>query len=201
MAPQRIKLDTGTIYQTKEGGSFYFRYQIEGKRKSVNLKTSNRKEAIDKAKAMLPVLQAPTVEVVAAHVAHAKKWGRKANRLELTKAWDAYDNHPDHARPATVHIYLRYKAYFEELAAWAIDKGYTFLDEITDEVVSRYVDKLKTTGISVDTHNKRIARISHVVRTLGEYTQETTSDWTNRNFRRKMREEIGLGARRLPFTR
>ncbi|MBR1965711.1 MAG: hypothetical protein IKA22_03795 [Lentisphaeria bacterium] len=39
----RIKLSTGTVYQTSKGGNYYFRYQINGERKcviSVELKTT-----------------------------------------------------------------------------------------------------------------------------------------------------------------
>ena len=36
----RIKLETGTVYQTSKGGNYYFRYQINGERKCVSLKTS-----------------------------------------------------------------------------------------------------------------------------------------------------------------
>ena len=31
----RIKLETGTVYQTSKGGNYYFRYQINGERKCV----------------------------------------------------------------------------------------------------------------------------------------------------------------------
>ncbi len=201
MAGKSIKLETGTVYQKEVGGCYFFRYQLNGQRKAVSLQTRNLKDAVAKAKEMAPVVRASSLEVVAAHVTHAKSWTKDQKRLELAKAWPTYDKHPDRARPATVHIYLRYQAYFEEFVAWAVAKGYHFLDEITEEVVSTYVDELRDTDISVDTHNKKIARISHIVHTLSEYTRETTSDWTNRAFRRKDREEIGLGARRLPFTR
>jgi len=34
-----IKLDIGTIYKKTSKGSYYFRYQINGQRKAVSLKT------------------------------------------------------------------------------------------------------------------------------------------------------------------
>ena len=33
----RIKLETGTVYQTSKGGNYYFRYQVKGERKCVNI--------------------------------------------------------------------------------------------------------------------------------------------------------------------
>ena len=46
MAIKPIKLELGTIYQKEVGGTYYFRYQINGERKAVSLKTSNQKDAI-----------------------------------------------------------------------------------------------------------------------------------------------------------
>jgi integrase len=201
MASNTIKLETGTVYQKTDGGKYYFRYQLNGQRKAVCLQTRNREDAIEKAGEFVPVVKAPTVEVIAAHVSHAKSLTKEQKRLELTRAWSAYDSHPDRANPATIAIYERYHAYFKDVVAWAKGKGHTFLHEITDSIVSDYVKVLKRLEISVDTHNKRIARVSHVFRTLSEYCRPDTSDWTNRSFRRSPREEIGITARRLPFTK
>ena len=52
----RIKLETGTVYQTSKGGNYYFRYQVKGERKCVSLKTANQEEAIRKAKTLLPTV-------------------------------------------------------------------------------------------------------------------------------------------------
>jgi len=201
MASKAVKLETGTVYQKKEGGKYYFRYQLNGQRKAVCLQTRNREEAIQKAREFVAVVKAPTVEVIAAHVSHARSLTKEQRRLELTKAWSIYDSHPNRANPATVNTYQRYHSYFTDFAAWAEGTGHTFLDEITDSVVADYVETLKGSEISVDTHNTRIARVSHVFRTLSEYCRPDTSDWTNRSFRRKPREEIGITARRLPFTK
>ena len=49
MAIQKIKLDLGTVYQKEEGGIYYFRYQVNGARKAISLKTRNQKEALKEA--------------------------------------------------------------------------------------------------------------------------------------------------------
>ena len=36
-----IKLETGTVYQTEKGGTYYFRYQVNKERKCVMLKLPN----------------------------------------------------------------------------------------------------------------------------------------------------------------
>ena len=69
----RIKLETGTVYQTSKGGNYYFCYQINGERKCVSLKTANQEEVLRKAKALLPTVQATSVEVIASHVKVARK--------------------------------------------------------------------------------------------------------------------------------
>ena len=61
---KKIKLETGTVYQTEKGGNYYFRYQIRGDRKCVSLKTRNFDEAVRKAKDLVPIVQATSVEVI-----------------------------------------------------------------------------------------------------------------------------------------
>jgi hypothetical protein len=43
MAGKVIKLEIGTVYQKTSNGAYYFRYQINGQRKAVSLKTKNQK--------------------------------------------------------------------------------------------------------------------------------------------------------------
>lgn len=201
MTARKTKLSIGTVYQNEKGGTYYYRYQVNGQRKAVSLKTKNLKEAVSKAQEMEPLLKASSVEVVAAHVSQARSMVQAERRLELAKAWNVYNSHPDRARPANVDTCLNYEVYFSNFVNWATARGHVFLDEITDPIAAEYVETLRTEQISVDTHNKRVARIARVFHTLKDYTRPDTSDWRNRHFRRKAREEIGLGARRLPFTK
>ncbi len=46
MPRKPIKLDIGAIYQKEDGGIYYFRYQVNGERKAISLKTKNQIEAI-----------------------------------------------------------------------------------------------------------------------------------------------------------
>ena len=50
MAKKTLKLERGTIYQKQEKGTFYFRFQVNGERKAISLKTKSFKEAQEKAK-------------------------------------------------------------------------------------------------------------------------------------------------------
>jgi outer membrane receptor for monomeric catechols len=102
MAGKVIKLEIGTVYQKTANGSYYFRYQINGQRKAVSLKTKNQKEAVKKAEDLIPILKASNTEVISAHVKHAKGLAAKKRKLELCSAWEIYSEHPDRATPATV---------------------------------------------------------------------------------------------------
>ena len=112
----RIKLETGTVYQTSKGGNYYFRYQINGERKCVSLKTANQEEAIRKARELLPIVQATNPEVIATHVKIARKMAAQIRSLPVSKIWETYANHPNRALPATVREQLSYEATLEELS-------------------------------------------------------------------------------------
>ena len=81
----RIKLETGTVYQTSKGGNYYFRYQINGERKCVSLKTANQEEAVRKARELLPTVQATNLEVIATHVKVARKLATQTRSLPVSK--------------------------------------------------------------------------------------------------------------------
>ena len=49
MAIQKIKLKIGTVYQKEPNGICYFRYQVNGARKAISLKTRNKQQAIKEA--------------------------------------------------------------------------------------------------------------------------------------------------------
>ena len=72
MTGKVVKLEIGTVYQKTANGGYYFRYQINGQRKAVSLKTKNQKEALKKAQELIPVVKSTTTEMISAHVKHAR---------------------------------------------------------------------------------------------------------------------------------
>ena len=102
----KVKLDVGTVYQNEEGGTYYFRYQVQHERKCVSLKTSNQEEALEKARKLLPIIQATTEEVISAHVKVARHLVKQARPLPLSEIWNVYSKHPQRAIPATVRLLL-----------------------------------------------------------------------------------------------
>lgn len=114
MAIHKIKLKVGTVYQKEENGIYYFRYQVNGKRKAVSLGTRNKQQALKEAEKYVPLIQATSSEVIAAHVQHARNLITPEKNLLLSQAWAEYEKSPDRATPDTVSEALAYKATFAE---------------------------------------------------------------------------------------
>ena len=110
MALQKIKLKIGTVYQKEPNGIYYFRYQVNGARKAISLKTRNKQQAIKEAEKYVPLLQATSSEVIAAHVQHARNLATPEKNLLLYQAWEEYEKSPDRATPDTVSEALAYKS-------------------------------------------------------------------------------------------
>ena len=49
MASKTIRLSTGSIFPKGPGKIYFYRYQVDGHRKTVSLQTTNRAEALRKA--------------------------------------------------------------------------------------------------------------------------------------------------------
>ena len=91
------------------GKIYFYRYQVDGHRKTVSLQTANRAEALRKAEEFIPIIKATSAEVAAAHVQQAKGFATAKRDLPLSGVWDYYSMHPDRANPATIHEQLQYK--------------------------------------------------------------------------------------------
>ena len=180
----KIKLETGTVYQKEEGGTYYFRYQVNHERKCVSLKTQNQEEALKKAKELLPIVQATTAEVISAHVKVARNLARKSRPLALKDAWKIYAEHPDRAFPATRHEEISYETTFTEFIRYVGEE--TQVAAITPSIADQYAAYLKTTAISVSTHNRKILRLRKIFSTLSDYYSED-NPFASQNLRRNPR--------------
>ena len=198
MAEKTIKLDIGTIYKKNPQSSYYFRYQINGQRKAISLKTRNQKEAISKAEELLPVLKATTTEVISAHVKHAKGLASKKQSLPLAKIWEVYSNHPDRATPATVAEQIAYKTTLIEFIRF-IDKDSLLINDITPEMIEKFAQYLRKSEIAVATHNRKLKRLKRIFGVLKEY-REGENPFSAKSLRRKEREEQEHMVRRMSFA-
>jgi len=195
----RIKLDKGTVYQTQKGGNYYFRYQINGERKCISLKTANQEEALRKAKELLPTVRATDIEVIASHVKVARRLAAQTKPLPLSRIWEVYSNHPQRALPATVREQLSYEATLAEFLRFLGNRVSQF-SQITEQHVVEFAKYLRTTQISVSTHNRKIVRLRKIFATLQEY-REDGNPFALKVLMRKEREEQDTAVRRIAFTR
>ncbi|MBQ9367727.1 MAG: tyrosine-type recombinase/integrase [Victivallales bacterium] len=196
---EQQKLPLGTIYQAKEGGNYYLRYQINGRRKNVNLKTDDYDKALEEYNRLLPTLQATTVEVVAAHVKNARQLAGRIMRLTLGNAWEKYSVSPDRAMPATIHEQQSYQATFQDFVDF-IGDPLRELHTITYEDALGFAKHMKTLHIAVDTHNRRVLRLRKIFNVLKEYCNGAENPFGSKTLLRKPREEQDIGARRMSFT-
>ena len=109
MAVKSVRLSVGSIFPKGPGKIYFYRYQVDGRRKTVSLQTTNRAEALRKAEEFIPIIKATSPEVIAAHVQQAKGLAVAKRELPLSGVWDYYSLHPDRANPATIHEQLQYK--------------------------------------------------------------------------------------------
>ena len=79
-------------------------------------------------------------------------------------------------------------------------RALSVISEVTPEVVSRYVDYLKTTRIAVDTHNRKMRRLRKIFECLKEYCGGE-NPFRNKHIFRNAREEQGSIVQRQPFTK
>ena len=199
MAIQKIKLKIGTVYQKEPNGVYYFRYQVNGARKAISLKTRNKQEAVKEAEKHVPLLQATSSEVIAAHVQYARNLATPEKNLLLSQAWEEYEKSPDRATPATVSEALAYKSTFLEFVSWVNDPAVTLRD-ITGAMAMRYADSMRELNIAVSTHNRKLKRIRKVFNVLKEYRTEE-NPFNSAVLYRKEREEREQDVHRLSFTR
>ena len=199
MALQKIKLKIGTVYQKEPNGIYYFRYQVNGARKAISLKTRNKQQAIKEAEKYVPLLQATSSEVIAAHVQHARNLATPEKNLLLYQAWEEYEKSPDRATPDTVSEALAYKSTFAEFVEWVNDPQATLRD-ITETTAMQYADYMRQQNIAVSTHNRKLKRIRKVFKVLQEYCSED-NPFQPAVLYRKEREEREQDVHRLSFTR
>ena len=199
MAVQKIKLKLGTVYQKEDGGVYYFRYQVNGARKAISLKTRNKQQAVKEAEKLIPLLQATSSEVIAAHVQHARNMAVPPKNLLLSQAWDEYAKSPDRATPATVGEALSYRSTFFEFVAW-VNNPAAVVRDVTEAMAMRYADEMRRQNIAVSTHNRKLKRLRRIFRVLHEYRGEG-NPFQSAVLLRKEREEREQDVHRLSFSR
>ncbi len=208
-----MKLAAGSIRRRGKNGYFAYRCQVNGRRTEISLQTRDCHEALKKVADLVPIAQARTAEVVAAHVNEARGFAKQATDLALVDAWPKYEQHPDRAMPHTVSEQLAYRSSFLEFVAFATRSAtsderknrihhtqITLLREITPTVAAEYAAYLRRQPLAVDTHNRKLKRIRKVLSVLKEYHGGENPFYAKSLFRSE-REEQDTIVRRQAFTK
>ncbi len=198
MANKAFRLSVGSIFMKGPGKIYFYRYQIDGHRKTVSLQTTIRAEALKRAEAFSPIIKANATEVIAAHVQQAKGLSSPTRNLPLEDAWEYYSTHPERAIPATVAEQIQYHTTFQEFLHF-VNKPQLAIRQISGQDAERFAQHLKKTGLAVNTHNRKIKRLRKIFATLSEF-RDGENPFRTTLFRRE-REEQDLGVRRLAFSR
>jgi len=193
-----LRLAVGSIFSKGPGKIYFYRYQIEGRRKTVSLKTSNRAEALKKVQELIPIVKASTPEIVAAHVEFAKGFKEAERNLCVSDIWNYYSRHPERAIPATINEKLQYQASLQEFLDF-LNNPLQEVRAITPQIAEEFSEYLKTTGIAVHTHNRKLKRIRKIFSVLTDFY--TGDNPFRASLFRREREEQNLGVRRLAFSR
>jgi len=208
-----MKLAAGSIRRRGKNGCFAYRCQVNGRRTEISLQTCDYHEALKKVAELVPIAQARTAEVVAAHVNEARGFAKQTMDLTLADSWDKYAHHPDRAMPHTIHEQMSYKSSYQEFIDFVTRPAtleerkkhithttVSLVKEITPMVAAEFADYLRSQPISVHTHNRKLKRIRKVISVLKEYHGGDNPFYAKSLFRNK-REEQDAVVRRQAFTK
>ncbi|MBE6370588.1 MAG: phage integrase family protein [Lentisphaerae bacterium] len=200
----------GKLRQKEKNGPYYYRLMVaNGVRKEFALKTADFEDAFRKATDLDAVYEAPNQEVAIAQINAIKGFSKIVEPLPLSEIWEKYEVHPDRARPLTPHEPLMYHSTLQEFIDYAEGRSgngkgkrsaLSVISDVTPEVVSRYVDYLKTTRIAVDTHNRKMRRLRKIFECLKDYCGGE-NPFRIKHIFRNAREEQGSIVQRQPFTK
>ncbi|MBR6056735.1 MAG: tyrosine-type recombinase/integrase [Victivallales bacterium] len=194
------KMEVGTIYQTKVGGNFYLRYQINGRRKNVNLQTDDYTQAVKEYKKLLPMLTAIDEKELVTQVAVSLKRAGQSITLRLKDAWKEYTLSPDRAMPTTVSEQQAYETTFNDFCAFLHDPERELHTIGYKDALKFAEDMKKNKEYAVDTHNRKIKRLRKIFKVLSEYMQGNPNPFESKSLLRSTREERDMGVRRMSFT-
>lgn len=199
----------GKLRQKRKNGQFYYRLIVsKGVRKEFALKTSDSDEAFQRAADLDSIWLSSTREVALAQMNAIRSFSKLAQRLSFEEAWKKYETHPDRAMPQTFGERKGYYNTFFEFVRLASGKDsrgkirrvpVTYIDEVTPELCQEFSEYLKTTGLSVDTHNRKIKRLRKIFNCLKDY-YDGENPFCSKALMRSIREETGMIVYRQAFT-
>lgn len=205
---KRMKELRGKLRQKQKGGPYYYRLTVaNGLRKEFALKTSVEAEAIQRATDIDAVYEAPNRDVALAQINAIKGFSKRALGLPLSDVWQKYEESPNRAHPLVAE-HRAYNATYREFASFVtgempgrsvMSPTIANVSEVSHEVVAAFVEYLKSTNISVHTHNRKLKRLRKIFDCLSDF-YDGENPFRSKGIFRKEREEQDTVVRRLAFT-
>ena len=189
----------GSLFQRGKNGLWYYRLTVARRlSKQIPMKTSDYERALEQARYYDSLLEVRRAEDAAARFCEYKGLLKRKSSLSLTVLWDMYEKSPnrDHAGK---HTHDGYRATMTEFVMFA-QKNCNSLDDITFEVAQQFSEYLKTTGLSVYTHNRKIKRLKKIFGCFRDYYLGE-NPFQSPVLLRKDREERDHAEPRRAFTR
>ena len=200
----------GKLRRRGRNGQFHYRLQIaKGVRKEFALKTTDPDEAVNKAFDLDSLWLAPTVEVAYAQMKAIRSFSKTARRITLEDGWEIYRTHPDRATPHSHNEQREYHSTYREFVRVASEERgidgtrripVIYISDVTPRLCEEFSAFLKSTGIAVNTHNRKIKRLRKIFKCLKEY-YEGDNPFRSKSLMRNPREEIGMLVHRQAFTK
>ena len=193
-------LGLGGLHKKKQSKNWYYRCTINGKVIDLSTGTDDIDEAEKIARAkFLPMTQTTQEEVLAGHVAAARKMQSQCEKLFLDNAWDVYSKHPERAMPATVSEQEAYHSTFDEFRR-CINEPKITVAEITHQHAEKFAEYMRGQSLAVDTFNRKLKRLRKVFEVLSAY-RSGDNPFASKTLLRRTREEQNIETRHLAFTR
>ena len=136
-------------------------------------------------------------------------FAKKAQNISFEEAWEKYQVHPDRATPHTVEERIGYRKSFELFRQFASGEfgpkrsnrpTANCICEVTPRLCEEFSAYLKTTHLSVHTHNRKIKRLRKIFECLKDY-YEGENPFRSKTLMRNEREERGTVVHRQAFTK
>ncbi len=160
------KKGDGTLYKHK--GLYYFQIQVNGKRKTIPLKTGIEAEALREAEAKRQLFSSTSIDHLAVYVADAKKM--IAPSIELAHVWEKYLASP--SRPDSGKRTLEgYDTQWKTFSEWLKDfhANIKTLAEINADIAASYASHLwDDRNLSSSTYNQHIKTLRLITRIVGK---------------------------------
>ena len=198
----------GKLRQRTRNGNYSYRLSLSnGTRKEFSLKTRNYEDAVREASELDSIWFAPVQEVVLAQMNAMKGLASPELDASFDEAWDIYTMHPNRATPHTVEEQIGYRRTFREFASFA--SGITTgnvrhpaktIRAVTPALCEEFSAYLKTTHLSVHTHNRKIKRLRLIFECLKDY-YAGGNPLRSKTLMRSGREEQGIVVHRQAFSK